>query len=291
MRLRGRWPGEGDVRPATEPQDCAGCGVARGRWYTMSASMPRSKIPALVREPPPPFGRGEQETRPRSVAPEACLATTHAELAAQWDKARNGDLTPHDVTFGSNLRVWWRCPEGPDHVWQSTVNNRSSKAQRCPFCQNMRACRDNSLSARFPDLASQWHPTRNGTLQPTDVVPGSHLRVWWLCPVNAAHEWRTTPLNRSHHGTGCPFCARKRASAETSLAFRRPDLAAEWHPSLNGDLGPEMVIEGSQARAWWQCAREPRHVWRANVFKRCQGRGCPFSAGTRRSTRPTRWRC
>ena len=33
------------------------------------------------------------------------LAVTHADLAAEWDYELNGELTPNDVTYGSNKIV------------------------------------------------------------------------------------------------------------------------------------------------------------------------------------------
>ena len=34
-----------------------------------------------------------------------------------------------------------------------------------------------SLVEQNPELAKQWHPTKNGDLTPSDVGPGSHKRV------------------------------------------------------------------------------------------------------------------
>lgn len=61
------------------------------------------------------------------------LATTHPQVAAQWDQERNGTLTPAMVTRGSNKKVWWRCSAG--HVWQALVFSRTrEKAADCPVC-------------------------------------------------------------------------------------------------------------------------------------------------------------
>ena len=38
-----------------------------------------------------------------------------------------------------------------------------------------------SLSETHPELAKQWHPTKNGELTPNDVTPGSSKIVWWKC--------------------------------------------------------------------------------------------------------------
>jgi hypothetical protein len=55
-----------------------------------------------------------------------------------------------------------------------------------------------------PDLARQWHPTKNEKLTPRKVCPGAHRKVWWKC--DYGHSWKSTVLNRSN-GNGCPYCA------------------------------------------------------------------------------------
>ena len=60
------------------------------------------------------------------------LATTHPEIAAEWDCERNGELKPTDVVAGSSKRVWWRCPEG--HEWQAVIYRRKAGGGNCPVC-------------------------------------------------------------------------------------------------------------------------------------------------------------
>lgn len=50
------------------------------------------------------------------------------------------------------------------------------------------------------------------------------------------------------------------------LAAKAPDVAAQWHPTLNGNLTPEMVTPGSHRRVWWQCPLG--HTWKAFVYSR-----------------------
>jgi len=38
-----------------------------------------------------------------------------------------------------------------------------------------------SLVERFPTVAAQWHPTRNGNLRPDQVSAGSNTKAWWRC--------------------------------------------------------------------------------------------------------------
>nr|AIF20246.1 hypothetical protein [uncultured marine group II/III euryarchaeote KM3_88_H06] len=66
----------------------------------------------------------------------------------------------------------------------------------------------NRLSSLFPEVANEWHPTKNGNLSPDDFVYGSHKRVWWLCSNDSDHEWKTKIFQRTGKETGCPSCAK-----------------------------------------------------------------------------------
>lgn len=61
------------------------------------------------------------------------LATLKPALASEWYQPLNGDLTPSDVTLGSNKKVWWRCSD--NHVWEAYVYARTRfKGSGCPVC-------------------------------------------------------------------------------------------------------------------------------------------------------------
>ena len=204
-----------------------------------------------------------------------CVANNKLTLVSEWDKEKNEALTPQNVPPQSGKKVWWQCKEG--HEWQALVSNRT-RGSGCPYCTGQRVKKGvNDLASVAPDLAAEWHPTKNEGLTPQDVTPKSGKRVWWRC--TEGHEWQALVYNRSN-GTGCPHCAQQRAiKGGDTLANRAPDLAAEWHPTLNGDLIPETVMAQSQKKVWWQC--KEGHEWQAIVFNRTNGTGCPYCAGHR----------
>jgi hypothetical protein len=208
------------------------------------------------------------------------LSDVAPEIARTWHPTKNGALTPSDVTAGAGRYVWWRCDAARDHVWRATVGNRV-KHGGCPFCSGPRLSgATNSLAARAPELARQWHPTKNGELRPRNIYVGSSRVVWWKCPAGVDHEWKTKVHKRTRDTAGCPFCTGNRVSASTSLAALAPDVAAEWHPTKNGRLTPRDVTAGSSRRVWWKC-REG-HEWSSLVTKRgTRGHNCPFCFGSR----------
>jgi len=140
-----------------------------------------------------------------------------------------------------------------------------------------------SLAELFPEVADEWHPSRNSPLTPDGVHAKSHLEVWWKC--SREHEWPAKISNRAN-GRGCPYCGGRggKLAPENSLAATRPDLAAQWHPTLNLPLTPHGVSRGSGKKVWWQCPINPAHVWEAHINNRTKpnGTGCRFCAGKRK---------
>jgi hypothetical protein len=204
-------------------------------------------------------------------------------------------IKPGEVSRGSGRKIWWKCPRGPDHEWRASAYNRTAReGTGCPFCAGRDVSVTNSLATLRPDLAKQWHPTRNGKLSPDRVIAGSTRLLWWRCPVAPDHEWRVTPHDRRTHDGECPFCLGLRVCSTNSLATTRPRIASEWHPEKNHALTPEDVVDGSARRVWWLCRRHPEHEWRASVRNRAiRGMGCPICsralpvAPARRRPQPT----
>lgn len=213
------------------------------------------------------------------------LVNLRPTLALEWHPTKNGRLTPADVTAGSGRKVWWRCPRDARHEWQATVASRVGLGAGCPVCRNLKVISSTSLAARFPKIARQWHPTRNGTLKPSQVAPGSTIKVWWKCPKGPDHEWQSPLHGRTRPSAAgkCPFCVSHRLSVTNTLAARYPEVAAKWHPTLNGSFQPDAVTAHTARSAWWRCNAGPDHEWRANI-KDMTGRtlrsgGCPYCSG------------
>ena len=204
-----------------------------------------------------------------------CVRTGNTDLLTQWHPEKNLGLDPHGIRYGSQKRVWWRCGRG--HEWQAQVTARTGSNCGCPYCAGKRPWPGESdLASRYPDLARQWHSTKNGGLTPEQILPGSHKLVWWVC--EKGHEWQAIVKSRTFSGCGCPVCAHRTALVgENDLASAYPRIAAQWHSEKNGSLTPHDVIPGSRRKVWWQCERG--HSWCAMVASRAVlGSGCPVCA-------------
>lgn len=201
------------------------------------------------------------------------LQTVNPSLSAEWNKKKNGKLTPKNYTANSNQKVWWTCKYG--HEWLATIESRNNRKYGCPYCAGKRVIKGvNDLKTMNPKLAKQWNKKKNGKLTPEDVSYQSHKKVWWKCSED--HEWQAEIAARQR-GNGCPICDNKViVYGINDLETINPELAIEWAKNRNGDLTPRDVSAGSNKRVWWKCSEG--HEWIASINDRNRGKGCPTCA-------------
>ncbi|MCR5606751.1 MAG: hypothetical protein K6F69_08050 [Treponema sp.] len=130
------------------------------------------------------------------------LASKFPDIAKEWHPAKNVEMKPTDISYGSEKRVWWLCPEG--HDYDMPVVKRTLRGFNCPICSGHRTVAGiNDFATLYPDIAKEWHPTKNGNKTPDMFSANNGFRAWWLCKYG--HEWDATIHDRAS-GTGCPFC-------------------------------------------------------------------------------------
>ena len=155
-----------------------------------------------------PYCAGQKPTVERN------FSTDYPELLREWDWEKN-KKKPEDFTPRANAKIWWKCKKG--HSWQATITNRTRDNYKngCPCCCNRKLCEDNSLAQVRPDIAQDWHPNKNKTLTPNDVVAGGSKKVWWIC--KHGHEWKAPIGSRVINGTGCPMCSNQTSRIEIAV--------------------------------------------------------------------------
>lgn len=130
------------------------------------------------------------------------------------------------------------------------------------------------LNDTHPDIAKEWHPTKNGNLTANKVSPGSHKKAWWLG--DCGHEWEGVIRNRVNRKSGCHYCAGKKVlTGFNDLASVKPEIAKGWHPTLNAKT-PEDYTSRSNTKVWWKCVKG--HEWEAPISYRTgkKGGGCSY---------------
>ena len=208
------------------------------------------------------------------------MATTHPLLAKEFHPTKNGELTPHNTIAGTGKKIWWTCKEC-NHEWRTTGNSRTSRPNSgCPVCAGFVVHTDgrNSMQVMHPELAEEFHPTKNGKLTPMEIIAGTGGKKYhWICS-KCSHEWRAVRSSGKH---GCPACANLEIHIDgtNSLRSTYPKLALEFHPTKNGKITPDNTIAGTSKKIWWIC-HDCNHEWQSTGAHRINGRGCPACAPT-----------
>ena len=218
------------------------------------------------------------------------LASLFPHLVSEWHPTKNKGITPDQVVAGANTKYWWKCDKGPDHVWDAIANKRSYGGRNCPYCAHQKWSITNSFVTLYPEAFSYWHPTKNGDIDPKDIIGGGGAfdKYWWKCDEGPDHEWISTANNIAIAGNRCPACANQQLSVTNSLETLYPLIASEWHPKKNGKLTSADVIAGTHEKVWWRCQVVPEHEWETQIINRTankgKGSGCHHCTVFPRST-------
>lgn len=142
-----------------------------------------------------------------------------------------------------------------------------------------------SLEAQYPDVAKEWHPTKNGSLLPSSFPPGTSESAWWLCS-KCGNEWKTAICNRTS-GHGCNVCAtgRRMVTRKHNILEKRGSVNVEsclldWDYE-NNEHGPEYYTNGSGEIIAWKC-HTCGYKWKTPLYIRIKenGSGCPSCSGS-----------
>lgn len=153
---------------------------------------------------------------PRQFCYHVSLGYLYPKLSLQWNYNKNTDfdITPSKILPYYSKPVWWICENAIckcKHEWQATPHGRVKNNAGCPYCSTpaSKFCIHSTIIHTHPEIAKEWHPTKNGELKPENISKGCHTKVWFIC--DQKHEYkasvyhRTSPTNKR----GCPICVNK----------------------------------------------------------------------------------
>jgi hypothetical protein len=210
------------------------------------------------------------------------LSTLKPDIAKEWDFSKNHPLTPHNVSIGTEKKVYWICKKG--HSYHCTIGNRVHGVS-CTICQNKGRIitNENNFEVVYPILSELWD--NKNILKPCQVYYNSSKYFWWKCRKD--HSWEAKPSEISRTlPPFCPFCSNRKAHEGYNITLLK-DTIKEWDYNKN-TLDPKQLTLGSEERVWWKCSKG--HSWKAKVCMRTKRKtGCPKCKKNGVSTISIKW--
>ena len=96
------------------------------------------------------------------------LATTHPNCISEWDYEKNTEVTPQNVSYGSNKKAWWKCSKC-GYEYMASISSRAS-AEHCPQCikkiklktfQETIVKKNGSFGEHCTHLLAEWDYDKN----------------------------------------------------------------------------------------------------------------------------------
>lgn len=204
----------------------------------------------------------------RSAKPEL-MKDSDSDLLQWWDHERNTVSDFETVTLRATRVCHWTCPKCANRFTEK-VSTMASGGFRCLRCrtewendwQAEKARWQRTPVADVPTLAAAWADEADARRVP---VVGSGLEAYrFMCP--NGHTPTIRPLLFLH--SGCPYCrANESKKNRQYLADTDPEVASQWHTTLNKKLTPETVLWNSKRNVWWR-ADCCGHEWQEPVRDR-----------------------
>ena len=114
------------------------------------------------------------------------LESQYPDIAKEWDYQAN-KKKPDEVTAKSNKSYYWICSKCHHH-WKTKIYVRTVMGCGCPECMkgviSQKAIanavkKSGSLRTTNPELAKEFHPTKNGDLTPDNITANHNDNVIW----------------------------------------------------------------------------------------------------------------
>lgn len=193
---------------------------------------------------------------------------SNSPALAWWDAETNSLHDLNTATVLANRGCAWVCPKCGHHFAASIRS--MTQWLKCPECKvrdseeraRKRAIEYATPVASVPELLEAW----DDEADPHLVMVGGHMLRRFKCP--EGHHPRATP--GLYMKSGCPSCRSAHTRAQENrpkLADELPEIAMQWHPTLNGKWTPENVGPNSKRLVWWKAAC-CCHQWQEEVNQR-----------------------
>lgn len=163
----------------------------------------------------------------------------YPHLFSQLHPSKNKKLDIYSISPYSGIKAVWICPLECEHgcvyEWETTFYQRV-KVSKCSIFYKGTSyqCQHKRLSFENNKLFQQIHPSLNTDIDVDTISSGSNIKIWWQCPIDEEHIWRTSVAHRHIERTDCPVCCQRNRSSKMEIEWIR--YLSYSHPNIISTL-------------------------------------------------------
>lgn len=179
------------------------------------------------------------------------FADSQSPALAWWDHELNDPELLATLATQEQTQCWWKC-RSCGHQFANSMWSMA-RTPECPKCADGPIAVRNERTRRLqetpvadvPELLAAW----NDDADPSTVMVFSVRPRKFKCA--NGHNPRVTPVTFME--SGCGFCRRSQTRTEPAITFANalPEIASQWHPTLNGKWTPQTVGPDSKRTVHW----------------------------------------
>ena len=177
-----------------------------------------------------------------------CVENSRMDLNDRFDEEKNG-CTTKDVGYKSNLKWWFKCPNGiheSEQYHMLFVTARPNKKLECRKCNSVAQI----IIDRFGQEYLDQHWSEENSISPWNISAGSGKKIIVQCTKAKYHVYEQTAKSFTK-GIGCPYCINRKVHPNDSLAAVFPDIIDRW--SDKNDKTPYEYSPHSELKIWLKC--------------------------------------
>lgn len=231
--------------------------------------------------------RNATEKHKKQLLTKGRSCADNPEMLKHWDYERN-DKKPEEVSEHSSTSYRYFICDDCGESYPCKPTNQTTSLYLCKDCKSKVRAKTQRKSiatysetvSDYPNMMAIWD--WSNTEAPYDLSARSGIIVKWKC--DCGNTWPAKPCDRIKMLPQCMPCSmrkhnnrRKERAIEQSGTWgeNNPELAKEWHPTLNGNLTPYDLTPGCSENYWWLCAYG--HSYQTSPKERSERHaGCPI---------------
>lgn len=157
------------------------------------------------------------------------------------------DLNLDNLTCGSNLKIYFRCPKcGISRL--CTIKEISKTSGLCNHCKGSITLSDYCLKHKLQDIIKEFEISNN--ISASKVYYNDNTEYFWKCP-KCGYTQKSTIFNRVHQKV-CQCCSgRILVPGINDIFSKYPQLKNYWDYSLN-NINPDNIVYISKISFYWK---------------------------------------